>query len=108
MVQLTSTIKGEDERETKVSLFVAVVDWETTGAGAIYRSLGEYRVVCHDYRHPLTRSSLVDYNNNDTVPYHILPPIFYHLQRVHFISWQVVWETTLPYITTCTTIYWEG
>ena len=108
-MQLTSTIKGEDERETKVSLFCLWgVDWETTGAGAIYCSLGEYIVVYQDYRCLLTGSSLVDYNDDEITPYHILPSNFYHLQRVHFILWQVVWETTLPYITICTTIYWKG
>lgn len=30
-------------------------------------------VVCQDYKYLLTGSSLVDYNNNDTVP-----TIFYH------------------------------
>ena len=65
-------------------------------------------VVYQDYRCLLTGSSLVDYNDDEITPYHILPSNFYHLQRVHFILWQVVWETTLPYITICTTIYWKG
>ena len=110
-MQLTSTIKGEDERETRVSLFCfGGVDWETTGAGAIYCSLGEYMVVYRDYRCLLTESSLVD--NDGTLPYstiQFLPSstrtfylvagslgdyttIYYHL-HYHILE-GVVWETT--------------
>ena len=114
-MQLTSTIKGEDERETRVSLFCfGGVDWETTGAGAIYCSLGEYMVVYRDYRCLLTGSSLVDYNDDEITPLpystiQFLPSstrtfylvagslvdytsIYYHL-HYHILE-GVVWETT--------------